>query len=357
MRFLKFFLALLGVLLLYLLFWPVPIDPVAWTPPPPPALDGPYAQNEHLAAITRLETRPGFGPEDVAVDAQGRIYGGLQNGHIVRFDPEGTTHERFVDTAGRPLGLAFDSLGHLIVADSHKGLLSISPDAEITVLTTEADGVPFGFTDDVDIAKDGTIYFSDASHKFGQIDYRADALEHRPNGRLLAYDPATGTTRTLLNDLYFANGIAVSPDQSFVLVNETWMYRVQRYWLTGPKAGTAEVFIDNLPGFPDGISTGTGGVFWLALASPRNPLMDRLAPSPWLRKVVFRLPQFLQPSPAHYAFALGLDTDGRVVHNLQDPNGSTFYMVTSVEEHNGRLYFGTLEGDAIGYLPRPTDGG
>lgn len=37
----------------------------------------------------------------------------------------------------------------------------------------------------------------------------------------------------LLKDLYFANGVALSKDESFVLVAETFQYRISRYWLKG----------------------------------------------------------------------------------------------------------------------------
>jgi sugar lactone lactonase YvrE len=147
-----------------------------------------------------------------------------------------------------------------------------------------------------------------------------DLLEHRPNGRLLALDPQTQKPRTLLRDLYFANGVAVSPDQSFVLVVETGKYRVRRLWLKEPKVGQNDIFIDNLPGFPDGISSNGHDRFWLALPTPRLAIVDRMLPHPFLRRIVARLPKFLQPAPKRYSFVLGLDQSGRVIENLQ--NGS-----------------------------------
>ena len=68
----------------YLLLWPVPINPVAWKPPPAPELTGVYAQNSALAKIERLPIN-GNKPEDVAFDAQDRIYCGDDTGHIFRF--------------------------------------------------------------------------------------------------------------------------------------------------------------------------------------------------------------------------------------------------------------------------------
>jgi len=352
----KFFLVLVSlaiVLALYLLLWPVRIDPAAWHPPKAPPLTGVYAVNDGLAAVERIEIAGGNGPEDVAVDSLGRIYGGLQNGKIVRVQADGSGEEIFADTQGRPLGLQFDRQGNLIVADGYKGLLSINPAGEITVLSTGVNGVPFGFTDDVDIAKNGVIYFSDASWKFSQEGYQMDALEHRPNGRLLAYDPASKKTTVLLDSLYFANGIAVSPDQTFVLVNETWEYRIRRYWLRGEKAGASDIFIANLPGFPDGVSCNGKDTFWVALASPRQKIVDALADKPFLRKVVARLPKFVQPDALHYGFLLGLDVNGNVKFNLQSPSGKPFAVVTSVQQEGDVLFLGSLFEKAIGKLPVP----
>jgi sugar lactone lactonase YvrE len=277
----------------------------------------------------------------------------MGDGRIQRFRPDGTQPETFVDTGGRPLGLHFDPTGNLIVADAYKGLLSISPEGSLTVLATKEGGVPFRLTDDVDIAADGTIYFSDASSKFPNDKYMLDLMEHRPNGRLLAYDPRTNATTLVLDNLYFANGVAVAPDQSFVLVVETGKVRVKRYWISGPKKGETDIFVDNLPGYPDGISSNGRDGFWLALPTIRDPNYDNLLPKPFLRKILARLPQFLLPSVKPYGFLLGLDMDGRCVQNLQDPSGESYHFITSVQEHEGMLYLGSAEEDAIGRLSVP----
>lgn len=349
---------LIGVLLVlafltgYLLFWPVPIDPVPVSLPTAPPLEGDFASNTALAALTRLGEHDGAHPEDIAVDADGYLYGGLSDGRILRWLPDAGSYTVFTDTGGRPLGLAFDRHGNLIVADSYRGLLSVNPQGEITLLTDNCDGRPFGFTDDVDIAADGTIYFSDASWKFGQEQYVEDLLEHRPNGRLLRYLPPTGETQLVLDNLYFANGVAVSRDQRFVLVVETGKYRVLRYWLVGERRGTVDKLIDNLPGFPDGISMGSHGIFWIAIASPRDATIDGLMPRPFLRKVVARLPAFLRPGVIRHSFVLGVNAGGAVVHNLQDPSGP-YAPITSVQEHDGMLYFGSIEAHGFARIARP----
>ena len=180
-----------------------------------------------------------------------------------------------------------------------------------------------------------------------------ELFEHTPNGRLLVYDPITQKTTTLLSGLYFANGVALSSDESFVLVNETLMYRIQKYWLKGDKAGTSEIFIENLPGFPDNVSSNEEGIFWVALFNPRNNFVEISSNKPFLRKIVFRLPELLQPKPINHSFVLGLNEDGKVVHNLQYQANEAYSPITSVKQYNDILYFGSLTHAGWGKIEVP----
>src|SRR2546423_5269009 len=124
---LRFLLLIAVALALYFLLWPVPITPAAWTPPQAPELAGPYAQNSLLAGVKRLDSGGAFAPEDVALDAQGRIYGGADDGRIMRLNPDGTHAVLFANTGGRPVGPVFRHESKPIVADAHKRFLSIAP--------------------------------------------------------------------------------------------------------------------------------------------------------------------------------------------------------------------------------------
>jgi sugar lactone lactonase YvrE len=165
-RFALIIVLIVLVALAYLLLAPVPITPAAWNPPPAPALTGPYEQNTRLSPVERLSLGDGHKPEDVALDAEGKIYGGSEDGRIVVLQPDGTQPRVFANTGGRPLGLIFDHDGNLLVADAIKGLLSINKSGEVKVLATEADGVKFGCLNDLDVGADGTIYFTEASSKY-----------------------------------------------------------------------------------------------------------------------------------------------------------------------------------------------
>ena len=334
--------AIFVLLVVYLLLWPVPIEPVSWIAHPAPPLEGDFAPNRLLQSMELFPTPKTHGPEDVAVDADGRAYVGVAEGQILRYSPDGANVEVWADTGGWPHGLDFDNDGNLIVADTFKGLLSIDPEGTITVLCTEAGYHPLRFTDDVDVDSQNVAWFSDASYKWNEHELMNEVIESAPNGRLVKYDINAGKCEVVLSDLYFANGVAVSPDETYVLVNETTRYRTKRVFVRGPKEGQVEVFVNNLLGFPDGISTGADGIFWLAIYAPRIALLDSLSDRPWLRKILHRIPSALQPKPKRHPFVLGLDVDGNVVHNLQDADGARFSMTTSAEQVGDWLYVGSL---------------
>jgi sugar lactone lactonase YvrE len=332
----------------YLLAWPVPIAPVAWEAPDSPGFVGVFASNARLAEAETLSTVGEPGPEDFTVGVDGRLYAATARGWIIRYDSTGAAPTRWVNTSGRPLGMAFDSAGTLWVADARRGLLAIAPDGTVRVAadSTDDDGA-IHYADDVDVARDGRVYFSDASARFHPPEWDAleasllEIIEHRGSGRLLEHDPSTGRTTVLAGGIVFANGVAMTHDDSAVLVNETGSYRVLRVERLGPGRGAVRPFIDALPGFPDNITRGLDGKYWIALVSPRNALVDRLAPYPFARKMVQRLPSWIRPAPVNYGHVIAVNDSGRVLESLQDPAGA-FPMLTSALEVPGWLYLGSL---------------
>lgn len=346
----KIVLAAVGfsvLLLIILITLKSPINPVAYHAPQKPAMIGVLAPNNLLQKAEILVKGKVESPEEIAVDEKGRLYFGTLDGKILRLLPDGVI-ETFATTGGRPLGMKFDRKGNLIVADAYKGLLSVNPQGLVKILATSADGVPFKCTDALDVAKNGTIYFTDASDKFPLKDYLLDMLEARPHGRLMRYDPITGNVTVLISGLHFANGVALSKNEDFVLVNETYTYSIHRYWLTGPQVGTRDIFIENLPGFPDNISSNGRGKFWLALFTIRNDMLDKLHKYPTLKALLGKIPASLWSKSKKYGFIVELDEQGNITGTFQDPTGKHLYDITSAQEYAGHLYIGSLHADHIG---------
>lgn len=343
----KIVLALFVLLVAYLLFWPTDLDTQKWDAQPIPTLTGDFELNERLADTEVRFKSDCFRCEDIAIDSFGNIYGGTEDGRVLKFNAEGDL-VKTIETNGRPLGMHLDASGKLIVADAAKGLLALDfEDGSTELLSLAYNDTTYLFTDDLDIAADGKIYFSDASWKFPFTRYKEDMIEHGRNGRLLLYDPQTGQTDLLLGQMYFANGVALSEQDSFVLVNETSAHQIRRYWLKGDRAGTHDIFIDNLPFYPDGVSYNEDGIFWVAMVSPRIEILEQLSNQPFLRTIVARLPQKLLPKPKDHSFILGLDQNGKIVYNLQDADGE-FAQITSVQQFDETLYLGSLHERGVG---------
>jgi sugar lactone lactonase YvrE len=345
-------LMILTCLFAYLFFWPVPIEPVSWNAPKNNGFVGMFAPNSLLSKIEFIELTDTHGPEGLAL-LNGEIYAATREGWILRYNEANGEITKLVNTKGSPLGLVFDAENNLLIADAYKGILSMSPQGELTVITNSINGLPIEYADDLDVTDDGKIYFSDATTKFGAQSnggtYAAsllDASEHGSHGRLLVYDPADQSTRLVMGGLDFANGVAAAADSSFVLINETSAYQINKYWLKGEKAGTFEVIIDNLPGFPDNIVRGRDGRFWVGLVSPRNAALDLFSNWPFMRAVNLRLPKSRQLAAESYSHVFAMDGDGNVLTSLQDPNG-IYHTNTGALETDDWLYISSLHADDL----------
>lgn len=342
---------LLALACLYLLLWPVPVDPVAWQAPVDRGYVDPFTPNERLESTTGIDLGEYRGPEDATLGTDGRIYVTTDNGAIIRIQRRGVS--KFADVGGRPLGIEAARDGSLIIANAVLGLQHIDKDGTVRTLLDAIDGEPLANANNLAIGPDGVIYFSQSSTKFSASghggSYQAsllDILEHGGHGNVYAFDPASGTVSRLMTGLNYANGVAISDDGSFLVVAETGHYRILKYWLSGDLQDTTEVLIDNLPGFPDNVKSGMNGRYWIGFAAPRNELLDELSDNPFLRKIVQRLPAGLRPEAVPFSHVVAVDGNGDVLMNLHDP-AARFPTLTGVLETRDSLYLTTLFGQQL----------
>jgi sugar lactone lactonase YvrE len=321
-----------------------PVKLPATTPPP---LIGPWAPDDtRLDDLELLAVPDGHGPEDVAVDEQGQIFSGTEDGRIWRWKPDaraGAVPHLLADTGGRPLGIEVDPRdGSLVVCDAYRGLLRITPDGVITDLTHRAGGTRILLCNNAAVARDGVVYFTDSSSRFPVSHWRRDLLEHRPNGRVLAYDPSSGRTDVVAEGFFFPNGVALTPEEDALLLCETVSHRLLRLSLPD---GAVRV-LDDLPAYPDNMSAVGDGTYWIALASPRVAIAEKLLPHPVLRRIAAVLPTRLQPQPLPYTIAALVDGEGTLLRALHGPAGR-YVMATGVRQHGDTLWLGSLTERAI----------
>lgn len=325
-------------------------EPRPWRPPTDLGLVGDYAVNERLTPAALWDTG-GVGPEDVAIDREGRPVTGLEDGRIIRYPDDSGIPVDVGNTHGRPLGIEATDDGGFIISDAFRGLLHMSPNGTVTTLADSFQGDRFALTNNASVARDRTIYFTVSSHRWDLHHYTTDVLERSATGRLYRRDP-NGELTVLLDGLVCANGVALSEGEDFVLVAETGSYRIHRVWLVGDRAGRSDVFVENLPGFPDNLSR-WHSTFWCAFPRLRDRALDLTLPRPWMRTVIHRLPEQLQPRVGRHGFVAAYDHGGRVVTTLQDPTGRVG-STTGASADGFRLYVGSLTEPALAVAALPT---
>jgi len=319
-------------------------DPHPWQPLPAPKLAGEFAKNDLLAAAS-LVVVGAEGPEDIAVGADGTMYTGTADGSILAVDPFGAVR-LVADVGGRPLGVEIYG-NDLVVSNADIGLQLVSPQGAVETLVATIDGEQMMLANNATVASDGTIYFTDSSRRWSLENYVNDLVEGQPTGRVFSRSP-NGSVARLADGLQFVNGVALDAAEESIFIAETGRYRVYRHWIEGERAGEAELFVDNLPGFPDNLSWGAD-TLWIGLASPRQGAIDMMQPRAWMRKLTYRMPESLKPKPVRHGIVLGYDTNGILTHNLQDSTG-TVAITTSARFHDGRLIVGMLKDPAFAVI-------
>ncbi|KAL9235399.1 hypothetical protein vseg_010158 [Gypsophila vaccaria] len=331
-------------------------------------------KNDPLNSLQKSEIRfvgQVQGPESIVFDPLGRgPYTGIADGRVIFWDglkwvdfaytspnrstlcdpqPSPLAYLKNEHICGRPLGLRFNKkTGDLYIADAYFGLMKVGPEGGLaTSLTTEAEGVPLKFTNDLDIDDDGNVYFTDSSTNYQRRNFLQLVFSAEATGRVLKYDPVTKKTTVLVRNIQFPNGVTLSKDGSFFIFCEGSIGRLSRYWLKGAKAGTTDIFAI-LPGFPDNVRTNKDGEFWVALHCRRSSPNYLMSTRPKLRDFLLRL-----PIKAKYQFmffiggwphgiAVKYSPEGEILQVLEDRPGKVVKAISEVEEKDGKLWIGSV---------------
>jgi ribose transport system permease protein len=299
------------------------------------------------------------GAEDCAIDDQGNMYCGDRRGWIWRFaGPDQQKGEIFARTGGLPLGHAWDREGRLLVCVGGIGVYRIHADGSAEIAAKQVkrswglhDDSAIRFADDLDVASDGSLYVSDFSTRTNTAEYMKELVEYRPNGRIIRVD-ADGSTEVAVSNYVFPNGMCTAHDGQSVLIASTGLFRIDRLWISGPKQGTLDPLLENLPGYPDNINRASDGNYWMSFVAMRTPVADLLMKYPAIRHRMTRelpIDDWIVPQ-LNVSCVMKFNESGEVLKVLWDGTLERYPMVTSINEHAGYLYLCGVHNNRVGRL-------
>ncbi len=255
-------------------------------------------------------------PEGIAVAPDGAVWCGTETGLLVRVEADGSSIRQMGETGGFILGLCFDAAGAVYACDLKAAdVKRLDPNSG--AVTTFAKGPKIPNYPVVDAGR-GCLYVSDS------FDFA------KPGPGVWRFDLATGDGGLWHgDDMVFANGMALAPDGRSLYVIETFANRVARIAIgpDGNPAG-AEVFVDNLPGLPDGLAFDTAGNLYISLYEPSRVL--RADPAGNVRVLV----------------------DDPLAHTLCHPTNIAFRGTTLFTSNLGRWHVTAIDNVAEG-VPLP----
>jgi len=251
-----------------------------------------------------------------------------------------------------------------ITADTAK----VYADDDITTPTLAADsrnGRPLAFCNDLEVSEDGQrLYFTEpfsyghASMGGGTV---GEAITLANNGRLWRHDLTTGETRLIAEGYNFIDGIlydlhpGLAREQS-VLVSQTASFKLIRFYLNGPNAGTAKIVIEGLPGMADGIDRDEDGIIWSGLIKMRSPASDWVHANPWVKPLLLRLPYSMMPVTRETG-VLALTPDGATPLYYARYEGPLLSSVASVLPGPEGLYIAAVDPAQNGLMLLPWPSG
>jgi sugar lactone lactonase YvrE len=344
--------------------FPAGVDPIAWDDlPPRPALEGPLGTNDLLAQAELHGEGQLASPEDVAPGLDGHLYTGTEDGGIWRIeldaDEEVTGIEQVAQVDGRPLGLDPYDERTIIAAVGRLGLVAIDTvDGEVTMLADRYEGEMIHFADGVVVAEDGTIYFTEASTLYNP-GFPYDLIDGRPRGRVFRYEPASSELTLVADELFFPNGIAVTPDEASVIVAETWRLRLTRITVDGDDDGSdegqAEAFGPSLVSLPDNIRLDDAGRVWVGGSELRNDGIDALLSNVDLRRAFSQQsPEQIAGNRPRYGYAMVLSPEGEPIFSFHDATGR-YFQSSAVLPGERYVTFGSVRDTGIARLPMPPE--
>jgi gluconolactonase len=194
------------------------------------------------------------------------LWSDIPNDRILRWDETTSAVSVFRHPSGNANGNARDRMGRLVTCEhSARRVTRTEYDGSITVIVDRFQGKRLNSPNDVVVASDGAIWFTDPPFGLGSF-YEGTIAEPELNPNIYRVDPLTGEAAIAANDVSGPNGLCFSPDEKrlYVVESRAVPNRKIRVFdvIDGRYLGASRVLIDAGAGTPDGFRCDIDGNIW-----------------------------------------------------------------------------------------------
>jgi gluconolactonase len=205
---------------------------------------------------------------------------------IFRWTP-GTGAQAFIHPSGKANGLTFDREGRLCVAGwASRTVWRAEADGSVKTLASHYDGKKINSPNDIVVRSDGSIYFTDSPGALSNVGMASADLQQYLDFQGVFRIAPDGKLDAVVTDTVYPNGLAFTPDESVLYVNDTRLGEIRAYDMRPDgRCGPKRLFhklTGTEPGIADGMKvdregnvycTGPGGVHVIA---PDGKLLGRI---------------------------------------------------------------------------------
>ncbi len=234
-------------------------------------LDPRFIYRQGNAAVERIATgfRWAEGPAYFR-DGGYLLFSDIPNNRIMRWLEEDGHLSVFRTPSNYSNGNTRDRQGRLVTCEHDaRRVTRTAHDGNITGLLDRYENKPLNAPNDVVVASDGAVWFTDPGYGIDGP-YEGHKAQAELPTNVYRLDPVTGAATVVAGDFVRPNGLCFSPDESLLYIVDSGVSHggpahIRVFRVDGARLSNGRVFADFKPSMTDGIRCDVDGNVWCSI--------------------------------------------------------------------------------------------